>query len=56
MYSVIDLENQSLNRQYHKIQESKLIDVVKTKKNCFRYLKLMSPLNVTICTTISYTL
>ena len=27
-----------------------------TKKNCFRYLKLMSPLNVAICTTISYTL
>jgi hypothetical protein len=27
-----------------------------TRKNCFRYLKLMSPLNVTICTTISYTL
>jgi hypothetical protein len=25
-------------------------------KNCFRYLKLMSPLNVAICTTISYTL
>ena len=29
---------------------------VKTRKNCFRYLKLMSPLNVAICTTISYTL
>ena len=27
-----------------------------TRKNCFRYLKLMSPLNVAICTTISYTL
>ena len=27
-----------------------------TRKNCFRYLKLMSPLNVDICTTISYTL
>ena len=24
--------------------------------NCFRYLKLMSPLNAAICTTISYTL
>ena len=23
----------------------------KTRKNCFRYLKLMSPLNVAICTT-----
>jgi hypothetical protein len=28
----------------------------KTRKNCFRYLKLMSPLNVAISTTISYTL
>jgi hypothetical protein len=27
----------------------------KTRKNCFRYLKLMSPLNAAIC-TISYTL
>ena len=27
-----------------------------TRKNCFRYLKLMSPLNVAICTTISCTL
>ena len=27
-----------------------------TRKNCFRYLKLTSPLNVAICTTISYTL
>ena len=27
-----------------------------TRKNCFRYLKLMSPLNATISTTISYTL
>ena len=24
---------------------------VKTRKNCFRYLKLMSPLNAAICTT-----
>ena len=30
--------------------------VEKTRKNCFRYLKLMSPLNVAICTTISYTI
>jgi hypothetical protein len=29
---------------------------MKTRKNCFRYLKLMSPLNAAICTTISYTL
>ena len=28
----------------------------RTRKNCFRYLKLMSPLNAAICTTISYTL
>jgi hypothetical protein len=28
----------------------------KYRENCFRYLKLMSPLNVAICTTISYTL
>ena len=27
-----------------------------TRKNCFRYLKLISPLNAAICTTISYTL
>ena len=27
----------------------------KTRKSCFRYLKLMSPLNAAICTTISYT-
>jgi hypothetical protein len=27
-----------------------------TRKNCFRYLKLTSPLNAAICTTISYTL
>jgi hypothetical protein len=27
-----------------------------TRKNCFRCLKLMSPLNAAICTTISYTL
>ena len=30
--------------------------LIKTRKNCFRYLKLMSPLNAAICTTISYTL
>ena len=36
----------------------KLITQMKnlTRKNCFRYLKLMSPLNAAICTTISYTL
>jgi hypothetical protein len=28
----------------------------KTRKNCFRYLRLMSPLNAAICTRISYTL
>ena len=26
--------------------------ITKTRKNCFRYLKLMSPLNAAICTTI----
>jgi hypothetical protein len=30
--------------------------IKKTRKNCFRYLKLMSSLNAAICTTISYTL
>jgi hypothetical protein len=29
---------------------------ISTRKNCFRYLKLMSPLNAAICITISYTL
>jgi hypothetical protein len=29
---------------------------LKTRKNCFRYLKFMSPLNAGICTTISCTL
>jgi hypothetical protein len=29
---------------------------IKTRKNCFRYIRLMSPLNAAICTTISYTL
>jgi hypothetical protein len=33
-----------------------LCDTNKTRKNCFRYLKLMSSLNAAICTTISYTL
>ena len=33
-----------------------IITRILTRKNCFRYLKLMSPLNVAICTTISYTL
>ena len=28
----------------------------KTRKNCYRYLKLTSPLNVAICATINYTL
>jgi hypothetical protein len=26
-------------------------NLIKTRKNCFRYLKLMSPLNAAICTT-----
>ena len=35
-----------------------ILDVfnIETRKNCFRYLQLMSPLNAAICTTISYTL
>ena len=32
------------------------LNTKRTRKNCFRYLKLMSPLNAAICTTISYTL
>ena len=28
------------------------INLALTRKNCFRYLKLMSPLNAVICTTI----
>jgi hypothetical protein len=31
-------------------------ETCETRKNCFRYQKLMSPLNAAICTTISYTL
>jgi hypothetical protein len=31
-------------------------NLIKTRKNCFRYLKLMSPLHAAICTSISYTL
>ena len=42
----IALQNKSGVPQKHAI----------TRKNCFRYLKLMSPLNAAICTTISYTL
>ena len=38
-----------------KINQLKL-KTCKTRKNCFRYLKRMSPLNAAICTTISYTL
>ena len=35
---------------------TKLLTQKKPRKNCFRYLKLMSPLNAVIYTTISYTL
>ena len=38
------------------LHRAKTMKARKTRKNCFRYLKLMSPLNATICTTISYTL
>ena len=34
----------------------KFLNKNRTRKNCFRYLKHMSPLNAAICTTISYTL
>ena len=43
---------QSKNRFYKK----SVTKIKSTRKNCFRYLKLMSPLNAAICTTISYTL
>jgi len=33
-----------------------IYDILITRKNCFRYLKLVSSLNAAICTTISYTL
>jgi hypothetical protein len=33
-----------------------MIKPIQNRKNCFRYTKLMSHLNATICTTISYTL
>ena len=29
----------------------KMLDASKTRKNCFRYLKFMSPINAAICTT-----
>jgi hypothetical protein len=41
------------NRGSYKLKPRKSIQ---TRNNCFRYLKLMSPLNAAICTTISYTL
>jgi hypothetical protein len=40
----------------HSEETYNISNTVTTRKNCFRYLKLMSPLNVAICTTISYTL
>jgi hypothetical protein len=43
-----------------KIKAHKMLNPIKikwkTRKNCYRYLKLTSPLNVAICATISYTL
>ena len=38
------------------VNSQKRFNSYETRKNCFRYLKLMSPLNAAICTTISYTL
>jgi hypothetical protein len=38
------------------IYKSFLAHLAKGNENCFRYLKLMSPLNAAICTTVSYTL
>ena len=38
------------NKRCHKINQ------IKTRKNCFRYLKLVSPQNASICTPIGYTL
>ena len=40
----------------HYVIVEKLLNLIKTRKNCFRYLKFMSPLNAAICITISYTL
>ena len=45
-----------LNKEFIQKKSNNIKIRWKTKKNCFRYLKLMSPLNATICTPISYTL
>jgi hypothetical protein len=37
----------------HQIITNEFNFITRTRKNCFRYLKLMSPLNAAICTTIS---
>ena len=53
--------NKSTNQHWHSAWWSLGLIYLMTKpiqnrKNCFRYTKLMSHLNATICTTISYTL
>ena len=40
----------------YSFQTCNTMNLNQTRKNCFRYLKLMSSLNAAICTTISYTL
>ena len=49
LYNVILTKN-------HSFYTTMLTSTRLTRKNCFRYLKPMSPLNAAICTTISYTL
>jgi hypothetical protein len=46
--SFIGRENRNTRK---KIRRSKNRQLRTTRKNCFRYLKLSSPLNVAICTT-----
>ena len=42
-----------LSRHLREIKRTKMCGriIIRTRKNCFRYLKLMSPLNAAICTT-----
>jgi hypothetical protein len=61
LYLLLHDCNKSTNRHWHSAWWSLwliylMIKPIQTRKNCFRYLKLMSHLNATICTTISYTL
>ena len=56
----IDASYQVLVHLAKRFQRKRFLEIdqleTRTRKNCFRYLKLMSPLNAAICTTISYTL